>query len=335
MFAVPNDSDGELHVKSVAETRPTVYIDMDGDLRLRVADADGDVQDYIVCSAAMRRASKVWKTMLFGGYEESRPVGREWLVSLPEDKPEPILVILNIIHGNFSLVPAKPSLAEMYEILEVTNKYDMSGVIRPWAANWMESIKETYMQVGACLPELIFIAWELGDDELFDALTRRLVAACRRGEEGNLVGEDGRNLAEVLIHPPHLYENIVAQRTQLIDSMLNIYEARITSLLEGYPCSTPLDCDGMALGTLIKSVFNATGRLPPPRTEEVNESVKEVSDFLIQGFNGMNGGCTQFDHRQLGLQDVAKILEIIEKNEGVVGPESVEAMAIQRRKTGI
>lgn len=203
MFAVPSESDGE--PTSAAETRPTIYIDMDGDLRLRVADGDSDVQDYIVCSAAMRRASQVWKKMLFGGYKESRPVDCEWLVSLPEDKPEPLLVILNIIHGNFALIPAKPSLAELCGILEVTNKYDMSGVIRPWAATWMESIKETYMHDGACLPELIFIAWELGDAELFDTLTYRVVAECRKDEGGNLVGEDGRSLAEVLTHPPHLY----------------------------------------------------------------------------------------------------------------------------------
>lgn len=117
--------------------------------------------------------------------------------------------------------------------------------------------------------------------------------------------------------------------------MLNIYEARITNLLEGNPCSTPLDCDGMALGTLVKSVFNATMRLPPQRTEEVNESVKEVSAFLIQGFSGMNGGCNQFDHRQLGIQDIEKILEIVERKESVVSPESMEAMARQRKKTGI
>jgi hypothetical protein len=203
MFAVPSESDGEL--TPAAEARPAIYIDMDGDLRLRVADSDSDVQDYIVCSAAMRRASKVWKKMLFGGYKESRPVDCEWLVSLPEDNPEPLLVVLNIIHGNFGSVPAKPSLVELYGILEVTNKYDMSGVVRPWAATWMENTKETYMQDGAYLPELVFIAWELGDTEFFDALTHRVVRECWKDEEGNLVGEDGRSLAEVLIHPPHLY----------------------------------------------------------------------------------------------------------------------------------
>jgi len=120
-------------------------------------------------------------------------------------KSEPLLVVLNIIHGNFGLVPAKPTLSELYGILEVTNKYDMSGVSRPWAATWMESVREIYMQDGANLPELIFIAWEPGDAELFDALTRRVVAECRRDEGGNLVGEDGRSLAKVLIHPPYLY----------------------------------------------------------------------------------------------------------------------------------
>ena len=147
----------------------------------------------------------MWKQMLFGGFKESRPGDGEWLVSLPEDQSEPILIILNIIHGHFSLVPTKPSLAELYGILEVTNKYDMSQVTRPWAASWMESIKEIYLEDGASLPELLFVAWELGDAELFEALTRRVVEGCRKDEGENLVGEDGRSLAEVLTHPPHLY----------------------------------------------------------------------------------------------------------------------------------
>ena len=130
-------------------------------------------------------------------------------------------------------------------------------------------------------------------------------------------------------------DNIVAQRTQLIDSMLNIYEARIANLLQGNPCKTPLKCDGMALGTLFKSVFNATTRLPPQRTNEVNESVKEVAAFLTQGFTGMTGGCNQFDHRQLGNQDISKIREIVEKRESIVSPESMKFMASQRKKTGI
>jgi hypothetical protein len=297
--------------------------------------------------------------MLFGGSKESRPADGEWLVSLPEDQSEPILVILNIIHGRFGLVPTKPSLAKLYGILEVTNKYDMSEVTRPWAASWMESIKETYLQDGVSLPELLFVAWELGDAELFETLTRRVVEECRKDEGENLVSEDGRNLAEVLTRPPHLYgmskvgliwperfrfrvrtdetrtETIVAQRTQLIDSMLNVYEARIANLLQGNPCDTPLECDGMALGTLVKSVFNATTRLPPQRTDEVNESVSEVLAFLTQGFIGMNSGCNQFDHRQLGTQDISKICEIVEKRESIVSPESMEFMASQRKKTGI
>ena len=47
----------------------------------------------------------------------------------------------------------------------------------------------------------------------------------------------------------------------------------------------------MALGTLLKSVFEP----PPQRADEVNESVKDVSASLLQGFRGMYSDCDELD----------------------------------------
>jgi hypothetical protein len=67
----------------------------------------------------MQRTSTVWKKMLSGGFAESKPLNTdmEWVVTLPEDQPVPMLIVLNIIHSRFSLVPEKLTVLELYNIL--------------------------------------------------------------------------------------------------------------------------------------------------------------------------------------------------------------------------
>ncbi|KAK0381341.1 hypothetical protein CLIM01_01310 [Colletotrichum limetticola] len=129
---VPKDSDepkpnGPERAGSPIATEKVSFDDR-GDLTLRVGsleDGSADVFDFVVCSRALARASPVFRAMLFGGFSESKPEGDIWIVKLPEDRPAPFSILLNIIHGCFSAVPQKLKLDELYQLLVVTNKYDM------------------------------------------------------------------------------------------------------------------------------------------------------------------------------------------------------------------
>src|SRR5437762_370623 len=67
---------------------PTIYLDANGDLRLRATtETAGYTQDFVVCSRALTRLSPVWGAMLSSGFQESRPAEGEWIVSLPDDDP--------------------------------------------------------------------------------------------------------------------------------------------------------------------------------------------------------------------------------------------------------
>ncbi|KAK3307391.1 uncharacterized protein B0T15DRAFT_530089 [Chaetomium strumarium] len=76
---------------------------------------------FRVCSAAMRRASPVWKSMLFGPWKEAKPAQGDWIVDLPEDKPWP----LAMAHGIFEKIPKYLSLQELNELLIHTENYDL------------------------------------------------------------------------------------------------------------------------------------------------------------------------------------------------------------------
>ena len=118
-------------------------MDEDGDLLLRVGSALGKEHEFKVCSAALRRASPVWKAMLFSKFKEAKPAdGSEWIVELPEDDPSPLAIILQIIHGKFELVPTYIPLAQLYGLLILTDKYQMTHVVKPWAHTWVEVVRQ-------------------------------------------------------------------------------------------------------------------------------------------------------------------------------------------------
>jgi hypothetical protein len=177
---------------SASPDLPTIYLDSDGDLRLRVTAKEGHTQDFVVCSRTLMRLSPVFKALLSGGFEESRPTEGEWIVALPDDDCEALLTLLNIIHGSFGLVPDKPCLEELYRILCVANKYNMTEAVRPWAGNWAKLAEEAQRdKVGRNPAMLTFVAWELGHQELYAKIVQKLLGECSIDENGRLITPKG------------------------------------------------------------------------------------------------------------------------------------------------
>lgn len=111
--------------------------DPDGDLVLRVQEH----HTFKVCSAALRRASPVFKTMLFGPWKESKAslrAGEDWIVELPEDSADAFHIILTVVHGQpqkLSDVGVVPFI-EFAEVVLLADKYDFRQVMRSWICDW-------------------------------------------------------------------------------------------------------------------------------------------------------------------------------------------------------
>lgn len=90
-------------------------------------------RDMKVDSNALSRMSPVFHRMLKGNFAEARPSQGEWRVKLPEDNPEDFAIIMDMIHCQYDLTPQTPTLNELYNILVITNKYDMARAVRPLA----------------------------------------------------------------------------------------------------------------------------------------------------------------------------------------------------------
>lgn len=115
-------------------------VDEEGDLVLRVG-SETSTCDFLVCSSTLRRASLVWKKMLYGEFQEAKPAQGDWIVTLPDDDPSTMRVLLDIVHANFSDVPRQLDLPGVYTLLILMDKYDALRFVKPWARHWFSMIE--------------------------------------------------------------------------------------------------------------------------------------------------------------------------------------------------
>lgn len=85
---------------------------------------------------ALRRASKVFSTMLFGPFLDAKRTA-DWTVELPEDDPEALKVIFTAVHGKIGKVPLELKLNTLFQIAVTADKYLMVDALRgPLTSPW-------------------------------------------------------------------------------------------------------------------------------------------------------------------------------------------------------
>ncbi|KXH31764.1 hypothetical protein CSIM01_09439 [Colletotrichum simmondsii] len=235
-------ADDSLNVPEGVEppiAKEKVSFDDRGDLTLRVGNLENggaDVFEFVVCSRALARASPVFRAMLFGGFSESKPEGDTWIVNLPGDRSAPFFILLNIIHGCFSAVPQKLELDELYQLLVVTNKYDMLSVIFQWASIWFEPHKNLDV-ISEGNERLLWIAWELGEEETFILKCRDFVLRSKVNTEGQIVDKTGVPLNTYDCYEANgIIDDITKARQDILDELISDFHAAIRDGLEGRGC---------------------------------------------------------------------------------------------------
>lgn len=239
-------------------------VDEDGDLKLVVG---ANRREFVICSRSIARASRVFKRMLFGGFRESRPtaeISTPWVVDLPEDDPEAAGLLLCIAHSRFENTPASLTLAELHSLLVFSEKYDMTRLIRPWVQAWVP--QPMVWQDSADYGTMIGIAWELGVQDAFLDIVKRMVVECRVDANGQLVGDDQmpiEKLAMPLI-PNGYFEAIANHRLILLNEIFKRLRDVIMQLQLSiptnsahyctYPDARPDACHAMILGSIVSGL---------------------------------------------------------------------------------
>ncbi|KAK0667805.1 hypothetical protein QBC41DRAFT_227650 [Cercophora samala] len=200
-MSTPESADQPLHVTKPVDINKLHIEEIDpyGDLILHVgADLDLTPRTFKVDSSALRRGSPVFKKMLFGPWVEAKPpTGERWLVSLPEDNPDALELILQIAHCQFSSAQKERMTPErVYDLFLVSDKYGMAPLLAPWIHWWGKFARHSVYQTqfafdwGLC-PFRGFIAWEVGLSEEFRFHLYHVVNTCRIDPKSNVLVFDG------------------------------------------------------------------------------------------------------------------------------------------------
>ncbi|KAI1099475.1 hypothetical protein F4804DRAFT_82735 [Jackrogersella minutella] len=293
--------------KEPADRPAKSHVDPHGDLCLEVGHL---AAEFLVCSKAMARSSPFWRKMLYGEFAEGKRAqpqdGKsEWIVKLPEDNSAAMSIILNIIHSRFDQVSGYEDFVyttHLYNLCVLTDKYDMTHILRPWARGWSRSTHAQCEKLGQSLRskfchERLWISWELGDHVTFDAMARALLL--------NSSAAAGNNLRYVgALEPPEIYESIQQARLGMIKQLLNPLELILQGLVQNDKsfCGRPEsgsqkgECLASMLGTTIQSL-HSNGLWPIPDPAAVQCSVWEFAAKLqclvIEGKFGDYHKCCQ------------------------------------------
>lgn len=127
-------------------------LDPDGDIFLILTVRDmNDKEDTntreirLQCSSKhLTLASLVFKAMLSGNFKEStvlRSLGTLEL-PLPDDDPDALLILLNIIHGRTREIPRQVDLRLLTRIAILVDKYQLQMVVGIVSQNWMANLRD-------------------------------------------------------------------------------------------------------------------------------------------------------------------------------------------------
>lgn len=186
---------------------PDWVLDQDGDLTLVVG--TGPPQTMKVDSRALCRSSSVFSKMLKGPFLESRPRSRAWEVKLPEDDPQALLIIMDIIHNQYKHAPTEPALDVLCRILSLSSKYDMAKSLRSMWHAWSEQARKAAGRYESLQGKeaYLFVAFELGDNHLFGDIVTRLAVRCKVNNKGEILTIYGQS---------RLVDNEFVKRTDVV-----------------------------------------------------------------------------------------------------------------------
>lgn len=173
-----------------------MYFDDEGDVRISVHD-EGVQKVFIASSKAMSLFCNPWKRMFAGNFKEAQ-VGEDGMkeVSLPEDDPNALTIMLNVAHLRFHKLPKEPlSFEALRDLIVLSNKYCATILFKPWIDMWSDYLRcpgELEYQYGQ--EELLFVYWELGQEEKLQDLAITLARTVEISADGKCVNKKGKVL---------------------------------------------------------------------------------------------------------------------------------------------
>lgn len=98
-----------------------------------------------VSSRHLTLVSPVFKSLFKSSFLEGQSLSSAGTaeVSLPDDDPYSLEILLNIIHGRLKKVPSDLSTAELTQVAVLIDKYELHEISLIYSCIWIDSLKES------------------------------------------------------------------------------------------------------------------------------------------------------------------------------------------------
>ncbi|KAF4629275.1 hypothetical protein G7Y89_g8872 [Cudoniella acicularis] len=238
-----------------------------------------------VSSHTLMIASPVFKAMLQrNAFKEGVDLATQGgtFVSLPEDDPTMLRILLDIIHHRTRQVPLEVDLKTLTGLSILIDKYQMLEALELYVDMWVEGLQRSLPNSFTTdFLSWLNVAWVLKLPVEFEYLTRIAVRESR-GE----IGGENRQEPEDLPIPDSILVKIEETREKAISDVLAIFNRYVEkykgpkvlcgSKVFPRPDEKKMACDSLMLGSLLRS-GQVNGLSPNP---EVPFSGKRFIDIL-------------------------------------------------------
>ena len=167
---------------------PTVDIDPTGDVII-VLGSDHHEQRLRVSSAALSSISSVWRAMLKSRFLEGQEKDGFRELSLPEDNPEAVILLLHIAH--FRSDKVKFSSFSVFEQLAILcDKYDTTQAVMPWSTlGFLDQFNPILLRIRGNefhVHRLLHMAFAFNNEKAFATVTKDLLFKSKSTELANM-----------------------------------------------------------------------------------------------------------------------------------------------------
>lgn len=161
-FAIWEDSGIKQTDKSLSESEPARPIEPE--------------VTFLLSSRHLSLASPVLKTMLSGGWAEGVKADSDSLYHLTAESwdTEAFAMVMNIIHGRWSLVPSTVSLETLAKIAAVVDYYDIREPLQLISSLWMKDFMTSSIPRSFCREVLLWtlVSWVFKQRTFFGQATK-------------------------------------------------------------------------------------------------------------------------------------------------------------------
>ncbi|KAG4027379.1 hypothetical protein MFRU_030g00160 [Monilinia fructicola] len=257
----------------------------------------------LVSSKHMVLVSPVFKAMLqWSNFKEGYAAKAHGKVEvpLPDDDPDAMRILVDIVHCHHKDVPRKVKLGLLTHLAVLVDKYQLHDAVQIYSDMWISHAKKRFPSsmaedgVEACL-QWLCISWVFEKHREFTSMTRIFQQESTQGLS-SIISDS----AWVIPIPSNVVEHIEQDRIRALDEAIsalrNTMESYQTSTLicRGRPTHLSMDeipqhnkqCDAMALGMLIKEAIYHN-LYPLPEAPYTGHSFVSVYDSY-QNFNIKN-----------------------------------------------